>query len=338
MTPAQAPIRASTQDHLDIEEIKDNLVILKDGSCCLVCQTTAVNFDLLSENEQDATIFAYASLLNSLSFPIQIIVRSQHKDVSNYLNLLARQERKVVGEKLKKQIRSYWSFVEKTVREKQVLDKKFYIVIPFSSLEMGLGSVVPKTKKGLPFPIELIIEKAKTSLFPKRDHLIRQFSRIGLTLRPLQTPELIKIFYNIYNPEATGFEEFVSTSDYQTPIIEQKANFSERRVSMDTQQTNDQPVGQTPVTGGQPITDRGLPGAGAGADQTPVSQPETPPVVGEVPQEVPQENPTTPVTPSVPNVGETPVAPPTADEVVPNANEAQKAIDGALAGDVKPTE
>ena len=72
-----APIRASTQEFLEIEDIKDDLVILKDGSCCLIIKTSAVNFGLLSQEEQDAIIFAYAAFLNSLSFPLQILIFSR---------------------------------------------------------------------------------------------------------------------------------------------------------------------------------------------------------------------------------------------------------------------
>ena len=79
--PAKIAIRASTQQHLDIEDIQDDLIILKDGSCCLVIAATAINFGLLSEREQDATIYAYAGLLNSLTFSIQIVIRSQRKDI-----------------------------------------------------------------------------------------------------------------------------------------------------------------------------------------------------------------------------------------------------------------
>ena len=86
--------RASTQSHLDIEDIKDNLVILKDGGSTLVLSVTAINFGLLSEREQDATIYAYAALLNSLAYPIQILIRSARKDISGYLKLLEDAERK----------------------------------------------------------------------------------------------------------------------------------------------------------------------------------------------------------------------------------------------------
>jgi len=101
--PAKIAIRASTQQHLDIEDIQDDLIILKDGSCCLVIAATAINFGLLSEREQDATIYAYAGLLNSLTFSIQIVIRSQRKDISSYLKLLEEAEAKEAKPKIKEQ-------------------------------------------------------------------------------------------------------------------------------------------------------------------------------------------------------------------------------------------
>ena len=316
--PAQVPIRASTQEHLDIEEIKDDLVVLKDGSCCLVCQTTAVNFDLLSETEQGATIFAYASLLNSLSFPIQILIRSQQKDVSGYLNLLATQEKKVIGEKLRQQIRGYRDFVEKTVREKEVLDKKFYIIIPFSALELGIASILKTGKKGLPFPLEVILEKAKTNLYPKRDHLLRQFNRLGLELKQLTTQKLIKLFYNIYNPEATGFEEFVSSSEYQAPMLTATLKIKEGRGSMDTQSQEPQTTPAPPKTTPEPTTP-----APSSVPQEPASVPSVPEVPKEAPApEVPKEVPGQPSgsdQPTPATGGETtPTSPSPAGSVEPN--------------------
>ncbi len=218
MDPAQIPIRASTQQHLDIEDIKDNVVIFKNGSCCMILQASAVNFGLLSETEQDATIYAYAGLLNSLSFPIQIVIRSKQKDISSYLNLLQTQEKKQQSPQLKSWIKNYRQFIEKIVKENEILDKKFYVIIPFSSLELGITTSVLTNKKGLPYPKEYILEKAKTNLHPKRDHIIKQLARIGLKTKQLGTQELIELFYNIYNPESEG-QKFVQSKDYQTPLV-----------------------------------------------------------------------------------------------------------------------
>lgn len=222
MDPTKIPIRASTQEHLEIEDIRDDLVILKDGGCVLVLTTTAINFGLLSEREQDATIYAYAAMINSLTFSLQIVLRSQKKDISSYLKLLDRAENKETKSEIKDQIKKYKKFIKEIVAKNEVLDKKFYLAIPMSALELGakqaLGSMVKKPKK-LPFPKEYILEKSKASLYPKRDHLIKQLARLGLKSRQLTTPELIQLLFQTYNPEA-GQQPVSQAVDLRTPIVQ----------------------------------------------------------------------------------------------------------------------
>src|SRR5581483_2740349 len=119
---------ASTQQHLDIEDIRDNLVILKNGNAVAILQTTAVNFDLLSEREQDSMIIAYAALLNSLTYPIQVLVRSKRMDISNYLRLLEEARNSTPNPALENQIVLYEKFIRDLVSRNEVLDKRFYIV------------------------------------------------------------------------------------------------------------------------------------------------------------------------------------------------------------------
>ncbi len=191
MDVTRAAIRGSTQEHLEIADIADDLVIMKDGSVALVIAVSAVNFGLLSEKEQEAIIFAYAGMINSLNFSIQIVVRSQQKDISHYLTLLEQEENKQTNPLLKSQIGSYRKFIAQTVKENNVLDKKFYVIIPFSSLELGVGTKKP--------PQATILERAKVALMPKRDHLMRQMGRLGLRAKQLTTAELIEVYYEIYN-------------------------------------------------------------------------------------------------------------------------------------------
>lgn len=196
------PIRSTTQAFTEIADVANNIVLFADGSAALIIATSAVNFGLLSEKEQEAIIYAYAGLLNSLSFPIQILIRSQHKDVTAYLHLLEEQEKKQKHPKLAKSIHDYRLFVASTVKEKEVLDKKFYIVVPFSSLEIGVSPKVlfGSAKKGLPYPKEYIYEKASTFLLPKRDHILRLLGRLGLKGTQLDNEHIIKLFFNAYNP------------------------------------------------------------------------------------------------------------------------------------------
>lgn len=196
------PIRSSTQVFTEVEDVTRDLVLFTDGSAAVLISTTAVNFGLLSENEQATIIRAYAGLLNSLSFPIQILVRTQHKDVTAYLKLLEEQEAKQKNPKLAKSIKDYRLFVAETVKEKDVLDKKFYLIIPFSRLELGPSPSVlfGGKKQGLPYPKSYIVERALTVLSPKRDHVMRLLGRIGLHAAQLTNQQITELFFSMYNP------------------------------------------------------------------------------------------------------------------------------------------
>jgi len=243
MSTSVAPIKASTQEHIDIEDIVDNIIILKDGSCSLVIQVTAINFDLLSETEQDAIIYAYASLLNSLNYPIQIIVQSTIKDVSDYLRLLRKQEQKQSHPLLLKQLQKYRVFIENIVKDNRVLDKKFYIVIPFSKYELGItaNSPIPSIKSpepSLPKPKHVVLEKAKNNLIPKRDHLFRLLGRIGLQAKQLNTQQLLTFAYSYYNQESIG-QKFSQVVSYQSPIVQANLDqSSQSQTNQSTQKSN----------------------------------------------------------------------------------------------------
>lgn len=256
MNPAQVAIKSSTQDFIEIEDIKDDLVILKDGSCCLVLKINAVNFGLLSESEQDALIYAYSGMLNSLSFSIQIVIRSKRKDITAYLNLLKAAEEKQLYGPLKEQIEKYRLFVETTVKVNNVLDKKFYIVIPFSLLEMGVASAFKLfgRKKGLPYSKSYILERAKTALYPKRDHLLRQLNRLGLKAHQFNTQELIQLFYDVYNPGSAGMENIGGLSEGLTaPMVEAAVSGSTNREFVNS--NNGMPAAE----GASPISHPSLP-------------------------------------------------------------------------------
>lgn len=225
--PFKIAIKGTTQEHLPIEDIIDGITLLKDGSCSMTIQISSVNFDLLSEREQSALVFAYGGILNSLNFPIQIVINSNTKDVSLYLNNLKAAEEQQNNQLLKERIKSYRKFIEETVTKNDVLSKSFYIVVYFSVLELGIktahkqiiGQFLPKnTTTGLPFPKDYILEKAKASLEPKKDHIIRLFSRLGLEAKQLNTKELIELFYKIYNEE-TATNQKVQTLNYNAPIV-----------------------------------------------------------------------------------------------------------------------
>lgn len=233
---ANQPIKGSTQDFVEVEDIIEDILLLKDGSCCVIIETTAVNFGLLSESEQDAIIYAYAALLNSLSFPIQVVIRSKKMDISAYLSSLDEKITNQKNDALKNQMQLYRNFIESTIKDNNVLDKKFYIIVPFSRIELGASGAIGG-KKGLPYSKDYIIQKAKDALYPKRDHIVRQLSRLSLIGTVLSTPRLAALFYEIYNPDTTGINEIaLGIREYLSPIVEPALSMKAPEVKQDTKE------------------------------------------------------------------------------------------------------
>ncbi len=198
------PILSTTQEHLPIADVTNDVVIYKDGGAALVMESTSLNFGLLSEKEQSAVIAAYAAMINSLSFSVQIVVRTQRKDISSYISFLDEQAAKITHPLLARLMGEYKGFILDSVKKKNVLGKRFFIVLYLSPLELGIGkSIASLTKRGvtLPFPKSYVIKKAKIILYPRRDHLIRQAGRLGIKFRQLTTAELIDLYFAVYNPE-----------------------------------------------------------------------------------------------------------------------------------------
>jgi len=216
---------STTQQFLDIYNITNDIIIMKDGSVSMLLTVDAMNFGLLAEEEQDAVMYAYAGLLNSLNYPIQVVVSSHTKDVTKYLDLLKSQEEQTNNELMRKRIKTYRQFVSNLIRERNVLDKKFYVAIPASGLELGFVSAksfVPGQKGGFDISAietNVIVEKAHNILEPRRDHLIAQFARIGLFAKQLTTQEIIQLFYISYNPEAAEGQVIADSNNYTSPLV-----------------------------------------------------------------------------------------------------------------------
>ena len=156
-------IQSSTQKFTEIIDFVDSVVIFEGGTAAMVIEITASNFALLSKVEQDSRIFSYAALLNSLSFPIQIIIRNKRMDITSYLKELEEIEKTGKVQQLKNYIRLYRAFIHDIVTVNVVLNKAFYIVIPYSSLEGGVAGVTQSAQKGVS-QVKLFAQNAKKSL------------------------------------------------------------------------------------------------------------------------------------------------------------------------------
>lgn len=207
-----SPIKASTQTFVEVIDIKDDIVLLKDYSACVVLEVGAVNFWLLSSEEQTSIIYAYAGLLNSLSFPTQILIISKKMDISSYLEYL---DERIIAQKnelVKGRLTSYKEFIKGIVKKNSVLEKRFFFAVPFSPLELGVTG-----GNGAGLNKEYVISRAKISLYPKRDHLIRLLSKTGLRATVLEKQGLTELFYNLYNPSATGRK--IAPIDSYTDVV-----------------------------------------------------------------------------------------------------------------------
>ncbi len=207
MSAAQK-IHASTQKFTEIVDFLDNVVIMEGGNACLIIEITASNFALLSKREQDSRIFSYASLLNSLSFPIQILIRNKRLDISSYLKELDEQVKTSKNQRLQAYIGYYRDFVQEMVTVNVVLNKSFYIVIPFSSLEMGIAGAKQASQKSTPKnkkPNGALPEGAEKNLQSKAQTVLSQLQKFAVSARILEREDLVKLFYDIYN-EGTKIE------------------------------------------------------------------------------------------------------------------------------------
>ncbi len=202
------PKRISTQDHLDIEDVRDDLVILKNGVVSLVIETTSLNFDLLDSKEQDAKIYSFASFLNSIRFPIQIVIRTQRTDIAKYLSLLEEYKQKSTSDDVRNQVSIYQTFINNLTEATQILDKRFFTVIPTTKsneVSTNWGKQLFGKPKQI-INVKQLLTKATEELYPKRDSVIKQYANMGVGARQLTTDELIKLYYSVYEPDKSGIE------------------------------------------------------------------------------------------------------------------------------------
>lgn len=195
----------STQRYVDVEEVRDGVIILKNGSIRSILLVSSLNFDLKSAEEQDAIILQYQNFLNSLDFPVQIVVSSRRFDIRPYIELLKDKENHQRNELLRLQISEYQNFIKSLSEVSNIMSKFFYVVIPFSPVEdkeKGLfhGLTALFNPAGAIAERRESFETYKNQLWQRVDHVSFSLSQTGLKVAPLNTEELIELLYNSYNP------------------------------------------------------------------------------------------------------------------------------------------
>lgn len=207
----------STQKYLDIAEIRDNVLIMKNGSMRAVLMVSSMNFALKSIDEQDAIIYRYQNFLNSLDFSVQIVIHSRKLNIDSYLDVLREEEKKQTNDLLRIQMASYAEFVVGLIEEANIVTKTFYIVVPFAVIESKNDNFISRFTSASQASVSLsnrtTFKKYRDQLFQRVDHVVENLSGTGLRMTLLKTQELIELFYGIYNPETLDRRGLASMDD-----------------------------------------------------------------------------------------------------------------------------
>ncbi|MFH1392157.1 MAG: hypothetical protein ABIG90_00540 [bacterium] len=199
------PIKSSTSRIIDIADIRDGVIILNNKALRAVLMVSSINFALKSQEEQKAVVYAFQQFLNSLDFPIQIVVQSRQLNIGSYLTMLKAKEEAQTNELLRIQTAEYSEFVKGLVEMANIMKKSFYIIVPFAAIEAKRESVMQKAKNIFkPSKKAVFTEEAfsryKEQLWQRVDHIANGLSGMGLKLQALNTENILELFYNLYNP------------------------------------------------------------------------------------------------------------------------------------------
>ena len=209
---AKNKITNSTQEHLDIAEIRDDIVVMKDGTLRSVIMVSSINFSLKSEDGQNAVIGAYVRFLNNLSFPLQIIIQSRELDIDNYLEYLKVREKEQTNRLLKVQTADYIEYIKELTSLGKIMNKRFFVVVPYSALSdkrKGFFSLLGEALR----PATILKLKEKTfrkyqEMLDRRvDSVIGGLESMGVATNRLDTQSLIELYYKTYNPESSRNQE-----------------------------------------------------------------------------------------------------------------------------------
>mgnify|MGYP001437979969 CR=1 FL=1 len=218
----------STQNTLHISEIRDGIVIMNDGSFRAVVMCKSINFDLMSPQERDGVELAFQGFLNMLYFPVQIFIRSQRVDLRPYLEKLDKIRSEHENMLLALLMEDYIAFISETAEQANIMDKRFYVVIPY--FPVANAGAVAKASRNFISNIfgakndhvtinEDALEKAKAELRNYTQAVVSGLAQAGVRAVPLDTQELIEVYYDAYNPDTATRQQLKNFEDLTAPVI-----------------------------------------------------------------------------------------------------------------------
>ena len=228
-TPVKPKKPNSTQNSLLLSEIRDNMVIMTDGSFRAVIACKSINFDLMSSSEREGLEYSYQNFLNALNHPIQILVRSQRIDIGPYIDRLIEIRRNQDNMLLNVLMDDYIDYIDMLSQEANIMDKSFFIAVPYypqgdvnNLLEQGkgfFGKIISKPKNTVTKIDTVAYEKAKTEIKNRVDSVMAGLFQMGIQSIQLGTKELGEMYYNFYNPDTAVREPLTNFEDVTTMFI-----------------------------------------------------------------------------------------------------------------------
>lgn len=219
---AKPKVGPPTQRYLDIAEIREDTVIMKDGTLRAVILVSSINFALKSEDEQQATVQGYMQFLNSLEHPIQVVIQSRRMNIDGYMEQLKKQEDTIHNELLKGQIRDYMSFVKELVELGEIMQKQFFVVVPYDPSETGEQRKSFMTRLSSSLSPAKILKLNAKQFNERRETLTQRLANVssglqsmGLQTAILDTQSLIELYYTCYNPQVLDTQKLVDTNKLQ---------------------------------------------------------------------------------------------------------------------------
>lgn len=221
----------STQNTLQIAEIRDGIVIMSDGSYRSVIMVKSINFDLMSQQEQEAVEYSYQGFLNSLYFPVQIFLRSQRIDLQPYIEKLDKIRTEHDNMLLALLMEDYIAYIDQLSQQTNIMDKKFYVVVPYfpvvdvqkaltqsKNFFSGLSGIFSNKEQHITIN-EAELEKAKTELRNRVQATLQGLLQCNIQGLPLDTQELIELYYDTYNPDTATRQQLKNFNDLTADVV-----------------------------------------------------------------------------------------------------------------------
>lgn len=197
-----ADIKNQTQAFVPIKEVRDGIIVLKDGSMRAILMTSSVNFALKSEDEQKSIIYQFQNFLNSLNFDMQIFIQSRNLDIRPYVSLLQERLKVQTDDLMKIQVKEYIEFIRSFTEQANIMTKRFFIVIPYTPVMMDVkkaGGLFGKKKQAAQVAADNFAE-SRTQISQRIDVVLSGIARTGVRAVQLGTEEVIEVFYQLFNP------------------------------------------------------------------------------------------------------------------------------------------